>query len=126
MRLKVVGWISALCVLLTLQGCGPSVSYVYSPPPDVAGKYCISSCSSQKSQCKTMAQMQSQSQRAVHDAQLTAYNYCRQNGDKKQRKLCSYPSPSYHYGGFGDTCGEDYQACYQNCGGTIRRVVHEN
>ena len=27
---------------------------------------------------------------------------------------------------FGDDCQDEYRSCYQSCGGTIRRIVHQD
>ena len=50
-------------------------------------------------------------------------NYCMQNSDKKKRKSCPYPQRNFD---FGDDCQDEYRSCYQSCGGTIRRIVHQN
>ncbi|HHM7088006.1 hypothetical protein ACP0I7_02855 [Pseudomonas aeruginosa] len=43
--------------------------------------------------------------------------------DKKKRKSCPYPQRNFD---FGDDCQDEYRSCYQSCGGTIRRIVHQD
>jgi len=106
-----------------LQGCGPRITYSYSPPDSEAGMRCVRECSTQKSQCKMLADMQANNDRALYDAQRMAYDYCTQNSDKKKRKACIYPHQNYRYG---NSCFDDYQTCYQGCGGVITPIVHQD
>ncbi|MCA4129515.1 hypothetical protein LDY98_25320 [Pseudomonas aeruginosa] len=74
-------------------------------------------------QGKTLAKLQQRQDEALYQAQSTAYNYCMQNSDKKKRKSCPYPQRNFD---FGDDCQDEYRSCYQSCGGTIRRIVHQD
>lgn len=112
-----------LGLALLLGGCGPSVSYSYIPPTSDAGLHCVSQCNAEKRQCKTLAKLQQRQDEALYQAQSTAYNYCMQNSDKKKRKSCPYPQRNFD---FGDDCQDEYRSCYQSCGGTIRRIVHQD
>ncbi|WP_347903916.1 hypothetical protein [Pseudomonas purpurea] len=113
----------SLLVLFTLQGCGPRITYSYSPPETEAGMNCVRECNTQRGQCKMMAQMQASNERALYDAKRMAYDYCSQNKDKKKRSACVYPFQNYNYG---DSCGDEYQACYQGCGGIITPIIHQD
>ncbi|MFO1712564.1 hypothetical protein QOT31_23960 [Pseudomonas aeruginosa] len=112
-----------LGLALLLGGCGPSVSYSYIPPTSDAGLHCVSQCNAEKRQCKTLAKLQQRQDDALYQAQSTAYNYCMQNSDKKKRKSCPYPQRNFD---FGDDCQDEHRSCYQSCGGTIRRIVHQD
>ncbi|MBC3455069.1 hypothetical protein [Pseudomonas mosselii] len=114
------------CLALALAGCGPSYTYRYSPPPSAHGMNCINSCSTERNHCQQMARLQENSERALHQAEMRAYQYCKNGKSKKEaRHSCYYPSyPAYT--GSSYSCGNDYDSCYMACGGTIQRILNKD
>ena len=78
---------------LLLGGCGPSYTYRYSPPPSPHGLACINNCAMQRNHCKQLARLEENSQRALYQAELRAYQYCKDSKpNKNTRHSCPYPS----------------------------------
>lgn len=120
-------WRTALLLALALLGgCGPSYSYRYSPPPSMMGMNCINSCATERNHCKQMARLQENSDKALYQANLRSYQHCQAGKSKKEaRNSCYYPSYPYNSGS-AYACGNDYDSCYQACGGTITRVLNKD
>ncbi|MFK8331377.1 hypothetical protein M2D63_015330 [Pseudomonas sp. BJa5] len=120
-------WRAALLLAAALLGgCGPSYSYRYAPPPSMMGMNCINSCATERNHCKQMARLQENSDQALYQANLRSYQHCQAGKSKKDaRKSCYYPSYPYNSGS-AYACGNDYDSCYQACGGTITRVLNKD
>lgn len=111
---------------LLLGGCGPTYTYRYSPPPSSHGLDCINSCAMQRNHCKQLARLEENSQRALYQAELRAYQYCKDSKpNKNTRHSCPYPSyPFASTAGY--DCQRDYDSCYMACGGTIQRIQNND
>ncbi|MFK0087133.1 hypothetical protein ACIQUS_07540 [Pseudomonas sp. NPDC090755] len=120
-------WRTALLLAVALLGgCGPSYSYRYSPPPSMMGMNCINSCATERNHCKQMARLQENSDQALYQANLRSYQHCQAGKSKKDaRNSCYYPSYPFNSGA-SYACGNDYDSCYQACGGTITRVLNKD
>ena len=111
---------------LLLGGCGPSYTYRYSPPPSPHGLDCINSCAMQRNHCKQLARLEENSQRALYQAELRAYQYCKDSKpNKNTRHSCPYPSYPF-FNNAGSECQPDYDSCYMACGGTIQRILNND
>ncbi|MHC6223509.1 hypothetical protein ACYU03_01755 [Pseudomonas sp. X10] len=109
-----------------LSGCGPSYTYRYSPPPSAHGMNCINSCSMQRNHCQQMSRLQENSDRALYQANLRAYQHCQAGKSKHDaRHSCYYPSYPFN-SGTSYSCERDYDSCYMACGGTIQRILDKN
>lgn len=106
-RIIITG-LAALC----LTACGPiyDTKYSYVPPKDTTGIMCVTSCGMTRSNCQQMEFMNKERCEERHEDD---YRWCLKHNDKKDdcyRTSCS--SNTEH-------CTEEYNTCYQSCGGTI-------
>jgi hypothetical protein len=95
--------------------------YSYTPPADPMGKICLTNCQNSKNQCTQMRQMQeNQSRMQVQQCETNAnINY--QNCVKVPNAVCQRADCSYLRNSvIALDCQGDYNACYQNCGGSVR------
>ncbi|MBK0057969.1 hypothetical protein IAE40_04940 [Pseudomonas sp. S44] len=116
------GLLAVLLATWLISGCGPSYTYRYSPPPSAHGMNCINNCSSERRHCQQLGRLEENSQRALYQAEMRAYQYCKTGKSKKEARHNCY-QPSYPFGSSSSySCGRDYDSCYMACGGTIQRI----
>ncbi|MDF5938704.1 hypothetical protein P4234_13160 [Pseudomonas aeruginosa] len=82
----------------------------------------MSQCNAEKRQCKTLTSCSSAGRGALpgaeHGLQLL-------HAEQRQEEAQVLPYPQRNFD-FGDDCQDEYRSCYQSCGGTIRRIVHQD
>lgn len=132
---------SVLVLLLLLGACGPQYKTftTYNPPADAAGRQCLVHCGDQRQSCRQQIGFEKQQCRL--DAQREAQNETFRRQNEYQAELIRYqtgqrgdlPSPpdpaepeywrcDSDERQAEERCTQDYDQCYQNCGG---RVVYE-
>ena len=112
----------------------------YTPPTDIAGRQCLAQCSSTRQscrqsgqtliqQCRSQAQMEAQLETvrraAAYTIELERYG----NRGHGAPELPGAASPNYarcddETAGVELQCRDDYDLCYQNCGGVVEYTTH--
>lgn len=121
-------FVLSLCML----GCGPSYYYKYTPPRTDEGMTCVQKCFEVRGVCRQLEQARQQSAREVFQANSRAYGACALGRSKKDaKKYCnSYNDLSFGNGTVGGlsslSCEDDFNQCYQTCGGVVERVLDGN
>lgn len=116
---------------LYLLGCGPSYYYKFTPPRTAEGMSCVRNCFESRAVCRQIEQARQQSAKEVFEANSKAYDACKLGRSKKDaEKYCSSHNYSFE-NGVGDrfssvSCEEDFNQCYQTCGGVVDRVLDSN
>lgn len=108
-----------------LLGCGPSYYYKYTPPQTSEGVSCVRTCSDERRSCRQLQQVQDQNTRNLFEAKARTYDACRVGrSDKDARKYCSSPNFSFPLESLSqNSCEDDFNQCYQTCGGTVDRIL---
>jgi hypothetical protein len=125
-----------------LAGCNPRYQTFtsYTPPPDMAGRQCLARCSSTRQTCRQSGQtlIQQCRSQAQTEAQLetirraAAYSIELERYANKGYGAPELPGPAspnyarcdYEADGVELQCRDDYDLCYQNCGGQIAYTTH--
>lgn len=111
-----------------LAACGPRyrTTYNYTPPPTETGRTCVMQCEVTRTQCEALEQQRVdlEAQRAdiqhqqCQEAATREYDRCRsQGGQMCIQRTCVRPQVQAS-----TRCEEQYNRCYQSCGGTIETV----
>jgi hypothetical protein len=125
-----------------IAGCNPRYQTFtnYTPPTDIAGRQCLAQCSSTRQscrqsgqtliqQCRSQAQMEAHLETvrraAAYSIELERYG----NGEHGAPELPGPASPNYarcddESAGVELQCRDDYDLCYQNCGGVVQYTTH--
>lgn len=118
----------ALCVLAGLAGCGPSYYYKYSPPRTTEERSCIQSCKDTRNQCRQAAELEQRNERELVLANQRNHQSCAVGRSKSDvKKYCNFHGggfDNYSFNQFSQTsCKEDFNQCFELCGGTIRKIL---
>ena len=120
--------IGALCAVLLVSGC-ETVRYEYQAPENARGKQCVVQCASIRETCRSNENQRVQSEkRSCERRSETTYLVCmdKANSNKDQQAACNkkrgqcYGYPSYQL------CNDDYNQCFSNCGGVVKKIVEKN
>jgi hypothetical protein len=97
-----------------LSACAPiyQTRYSYAPPSSPVGMACISNCSMAQNNCEQLGAIREE---ACKTRAEIAYQYCLKNN--KDHFYCRREDCGNHYDS--DHCVNQYNVCYQSCGGTI-------
>lgn len=106
-----------------LNSC--TTNYHFIPPTSESGKICISKCEIKATKCKKNS---SSTDRVCKEQANQDYNFCSTLGNPKdnagdnptrcnQRYLQNTCTPISYF-----SCSEDYQHCYQKCGGKVEEI----
>lgn len=122
------GW---YVLFLYLYGCGPSYYYKFTPPRTAEGMGCVQKCFEDRGVCRQLEQARQQSAQDVFEANAKAFDACKLGRSKKDTdKYCSSHNYSFGNGTFDKfssvSCEEDFNQCYQTCGGIVDRVLDGN
>lgn len=117
--------------LLSLVGCGPSYYYKYSAPESIEGKSCVQRCTETRNQCRQLSDLKERNSQELAAANQRNYQSCAAGRDKKDiKKYCSSDSGGYGNYGFDifstPTCKEDFNQCFEICGGSIERILEKS
>jgi hypothetical protein len=125
-----------------LVGCNPQYQTFtsYTPPTDIAGRQCLGQCSSTRQTCRqsgqtVIQQCRSQAQTEAHLETIrraAAYSIELEraaNSGYGAPELPGPASPDYRRcdseaAGVEQQCKDDYDLCYQNCGGQVDYTTH--
>lgn len=128
---------AAALASLLLAGCNPRYQTFtsYRPPTDIAGRQCLAQCSSTRQtcrqsgqtliqQCRSQAQMEAHLETARRAAAYSIDLERSGNGGYGAPELPGPASPNYsrcddEAAGVELQCKDDYDLCYQNCGGQV-------
>lgn len=120
---------SLLCLsFICLSGCGPSYYYKYTAPKTEAGISCVKGCQEARTQCRHIQSVEDDSRQAASIANRNIYRSCViGRTDKDARKYCGASSPyDSNYNDFNflnPTCEDDFNQCFEICGGGIERIL---
>lgn len=110
-----------LVLALVLVSCGPvyQTTYTYEPPSSFEGRQCVNDCLSQKSACNFRCQRNYQECTFAAQQQADFENRHHRHRHRRDRDndFMVYPDTSQCVSDCG--CGNDYNQCYENCGGII-------
>lgn len=116
----------AVFLLALVVACGPSFRtfYNYYPPKSPEGQYCANQCLNGKSQCEANCQLAKDNceLRADADAERDFRDYERNRiRDNKpvERTKDSFRRTCFEETSCQNTCGQNYNLCFTNCGGQI-------
>jgi hypothetical protein len=125
-----------------LAGCNPRYQTftTYTPPTDIAGRQCLAQCSSTRQTCRQsgqtlIQQCRSQAQMEAHletVRRAAAYSIKLERYGNKGHGAPELPGPAspnyarcdYEADGVEVQCKDDYDLCYQNCGGVVAYTPH--
>jgi hypothetical protein len=125
-----------------LAGCNPRYQTFtsYTPPTDIAGRQCLAQCSSTRQTCRQsgqtlIQQCRSQAQMEAHletVRRAAAYSIELERYGDKGHGAPELPGPAspnyarcdYEAEGVEAQCKDDYDLCYQNCGGQVAYTTH--
>ncbi len=115
-------------VLASLTGCGPSYYYKYSPPKTTKGIGCVQSCKDTRNQCRQAAELERRSERELALVNQRNYQSCAVGRSKSDvKKYCDFNGGGFdHYSSsqFSQTsCEDDFNQCFEICGGTIEKIL---
>jgi hypothetical protein len=134
--------IAAVMAGALLAGCNPRYQTFtsYAPPTDSAGRQCLAQCSSTRQTCRQsgqtlIQQCRSQAQTEAHLETIrraAAYSIELERYAEKGHGAPELPgpaSPNYarcdsEAAGVELQCKDDYDLCYQNCGGQVAYTTH--
>ncbi len=114
-----------IAATLLLSACGSiyETHYFYQPPHTQQGKMCIMHCAQIKHNCQTLCRMQDQNCRRqarqdayYHYAQYQQYQ--NERGLPVQKHLSDFEK-SYSKCFHTCHCADDFNACFENCGGVV-------
>ncbi len=118
-RLKNYG----LFFLLLLSACGPQFKtrYTYTPPHSEDGAGCVNNCETIKRLCierenSNQRECEQRSQDEVHDCE--SHTRWSEGREPKWYECSGEVCTSTLEG-----CDEEYRACYENCGGTVKAIT---
>ena len=97
-----------------LTACSPIYKprYYYSPPSSNPGMMCIAKCTSVRNNCEQLGEIKKDNCETQAER---AYQICKQSGSKDcYRKSC------YNKYKYSDRCVDQFNECYQSCGGTVK------
>lgn len=109
---------------LLLAGC-QTTRYEMQPPPGNAGRACITNCSGIREVCRGNEINRARGERDAceHRAEHTLHACMASAESKEKRQECEKKKPScWAYENY-DRCEENYRGCYQQCGGTVIKIV---
>jgi hypothetical protein len=133
---------AAVLAGVLLAGCNPRYQTFtsYTPPTDVAGRQCLAQCSGTRQTCRQsgqtlIQQCRSQAQMEAHVETVrraAAYSIDLEratNNGYGAPELPGPASPNYarcddEAAGVEAQCRDDYDLCYQNCGGQVAYTTH--
>jgi hypothetical protein len=111
----------AVLLLLGAVGCGPEYTAVYDyvQPASAAGIGCTNQCTATENQCKQSVDVQ-------YQVSLTAagitYQSCLTQKLTAPKTICIDTRAFTTHPGYG-RCTEEYNGCFQQCGGEVRARV---
>lgn len=106
-------------ILAVLFGCTSAPKKEYVAPEDPSVQECIGDCQSNKTQCAAYAHDQYRRCRHDYEYRERVYRDCVARGGTFciKPESCKPPRTSY--------CQDQYDGCYQACGGIIRTIEPE-
>lgn len=115
----------SLGAVLLISAC-QTVRYEYTAPETDAGKQCVVQCASVRELCRHNANQRAQTDKILCEKRLeTNYLVCmkkakddtdRQKECDKKRGQC-FDHLNYQ------TCDEEYNQCFSNCGGIVNKII---
>lgn len=117
--------------LLFIAGCGPSYYYKYSPPATPEGASCIQQCKEARNQCRNLSTIEEKNSQVLSQANQLNYQACTAGRTKKDiKKYCNssgYGFDNYSLNDFSQpSCEEDFDQCFEICGGSIERILQKD
>lgn len=114
----------------SLVGCGPSYYYKYSAPTNDVGRSCVQHCAETRNQCRQVSDLKERNSRELAASNQRNYQSCAAGRSKKDiQKYCNSDSRGYGNYGFDNfsdsTCKEDFNQCFEICGGSIERILEK-
>lgn len=118
----------AASVVLAFAGCSTTeVRYEITPPATEQGRACVVQCAAIRETC-----MGNQSRKALQEREICEktsdiqYSACITKATNKDQEKDCMRKRRYCYA-FEDNsrCKKDYDACFVNCGGTIKEIREE-
>lgn len=109
-----------LAAALILVACGPvyQTRYTYEPPPEMAGKQCVTQCASIREMCRSSAENRAAQERAVcQQSAMLRYAACIATAHSDTARNACSSSTSCNTQAHTEHCETDYNRCYQDCGG---------
>lgn len=123
--MKFSKWIFIIIIILIITGCGPSYYKKYSLPKNTEGSNCVQTCTTVRNQCRQVEDLQQRSKQELALANDRNYQVCANGRSKKDiKKYCNIDADnSYFYYPSTPNCEDDFDQCFQICGGTIDRIL---
>lgn len=111
---------SFLAVFTLLSGC---YTYQYTPPIGADGLSCVKKCTVERNQCRQVLRVQENNEEAKYQADVKREKECSKGRTKQNaRQYCEEPGiPALNFGSSG-FCEDDFDQCYETCGGSIKQV----
>ena len=111
---------------MLLAGC-KTVRYETRPPTSDAGRACVTQCSAIKETCRgneirrSRMELESCEKRAEQSVR-----YCLTDADTAdKKKKCENSRSGCYRSEDTERCEFDYRKCFENCGGTVRKIVED-
>lgn len=130
MLIKKLSWCSLMLLLFAVTGCGPSYYYKYAAPSSAEGISCVQRCTATRNTCRQAAVLEQKNAQALAIANERNYQYCAAGRSKEDaRKYCGWSGDGFSQYDFNDfpgpSCEDDFNQCFEICGGTIERVLQQ-